>query len=373
MRWELRAAESTPVDPAGLGGFLKRLEQEIAPHGPRLGGFRFFQDAREMLRFSRTIEAAVRAPGRGCRLYTGFQNAGKLRGEIARYRDLREAGVEVIAFGEGQPDPLDESAVAEWNQLESDRDRLENQWYLVTQAPAPIAFVGWEVSPDDLWGQFGVATPGKQFAGFVSDDERVVAAIVRHLDEVRIRRRPDESASKSSLTAVLNRLAPERVLSLADDGRRRYLQRGLRDVVEACRTSDATLYLYDLSAASYLVNPYPDGDARWRRPLDGRTLSNLGRDYLAGYIQCLEELDISVRGILPDDGGFGRLGVWCEAERIDAVVLPVEFVRPSLLNRLAGYTLDSLRAKTKAAIVVDDPDNGAWLVASAEATRKLVA
>jgi hypothetical protein len=158
---------------AGVAQLLARAQQELG--GPLLGA-KFVYDARQMFAATREIERAVSAPG--TTLYVGFQRAEKLDGEAPIYRNLTSQGVQVIAFGTGSPAKM---AQVRWVRLPEDHGALANQWFLVTQTPEPIAFVGFETSPSDRIGEGGAADPSRTWAGFVTDDPRLVAAIASHL------------------------------------------------------------------------------------------------------------------------------------------------------------------------------------------------
>jgi hypothetical protein len=160
----------------GIAEMARRLVDHIGDS--HLPGTRFTYDAREMLRATREIEASVRGGGK---LWVGFQNAPKLDHEAARYEDLTASGTEVVAFGTGRPQ-LPAEARLRWIELEPSTVRLENQWFLVTTDPEPIAFVSWEVSEPARFGVGGISAPDKEFVGFVTDDSRVIAALVSHLE-----------------------------------------------------------------------------------------------------------------------------------------------------------------------------------------------
>ncbi len=160
----------------GVLDLLRRAQAELG--GP-LTGTRFLYDARDMLAATREIEAAVH--GSGTTLFVGFQRAGKLSGEAATYRDLTASGVTVVAFGTGRPEEL---AGVRWVELPEDQAALQNQWLLVTLRPEPIAFVGFETSEPDRFGQVEVTDPSRSFTGFVSGDRRLVRAIVEHLETI---------------------------------------------------------------------------------------------------------------------------------------------------------------------------------------------
>lgn len=175
MDWTI---PSTTSGDEGLREIAERLVRETGDE--RLAGTRFTYDAREMLTATREIEATVASGGR---LWVGFQRAAKLEHEAPRYERITAAGTEVIAFGTGSPD-LPDTVDLRWIELEPTTDRVENQWFLVTTMPEPIAFVSWEVSEPAKFGEGGISEPGKEFVGFVTDDRRVVDALIGHLGTV---------------------------------------------------------------------------------------------------------------------------------------------------------------------------------------------
>jgi Sensory domain in DIguanylate Cyclases and Two-component system len=167
---------------SGVAELLARAQQELG--GPLLGA-KFLYDARQMFAATREIERAVSEPG--TTLYVGFQRAEKLDGEAHVYRRLTGQGVEVIAFGTGAPAEVSQ---VRWVRLPEDHDALANQWFLVTETPEPIAFVGFETSPPDRIGEGGAADPSRTWAGFVTDDPRLVGAIAGYLQAVSDREAP---------------------------------------------------------------------------------------------------------------------------------------------------------------------------------------
>jgi len=177
MDWR-RHPTDDPNDLDGLNALLQRAQRDLG--GPPLTGTVFLHDAREMLRSTREIEAVAR-DAKGV-LYVGFQSAHKLDGERAVYGDLVERGTRVVGFGVGSPQ--DPPAGVEWTALSEDRTALENQWYCIMQEPEPVAFVGFETTPGPLYSSGNAGDEGKRWKGFVSDDPRVVAALVAHLREV---------------------------------------------------------------------------------------------------------------------------------------------------------------------------------------------
>ncbi len=162
----------------GISEIAERIVAET--DDPQLSGTRFTYDAREMLRATRDIEASL---ARGGKLWVGFQRAAKLDHEVDRYRELSNAGAEVVTFGTGEPAEASDIGVR-WVGLEPSTSRLENQWFLVTTAPEPIAFVSWEISDPARFGEGGISAPHKRFVGFVTDDRRVIDLLVSHLEGV---------------------------------------------------------------------------------------------------------------------------------------------------------------------------------------------
>jgi hypothetical protein len=159
---------------AALAELLDRAQREVGARA--LTGTRFLFAARDMLAATREIEAAAR--GSGASLLVGFQRAEKADGEAATYRDLVERGVRVVGFGTGRPAGW---PGARWVTLPEDQAALENQWFLVADGPEPIAFVGFETSPPDRFGEVGVTDPSRTFVGFVTDDRRLIGALAEHL------------------------------------------------------------------------------------------------------------------------------------------------------------------------------------------------
>ena len=185
MDWK-RLPSTDPADPDGLTALLQRAQQEIG--GAALSGTRFIHDSREMLGRSREIEAAVL--GAPTTLYVGFQTAHRLDQEADIYTDLVASGTGVTAFGTGWP--ASDTGVR-WIALPEHPDRLENQWFLVTFAPEPIAFVGFEIA-DPVGRPNGDDARGRRtWEGFVSHDPRLVDALVGHLDGVVDQHTPSDS------------------------------------------------------------------------------------------------------------------------------------------------------------------------------------
>jgi hypothetical protein len=348
MDWKLLAAERSEPDPYGLTAFLHRLEDELGA-GDSLTGFTFLNDAREMLAFSRNIEQTMLASDARGPLYVGFQTAAKLEGETERYRHMFEHRVQTHGFGTGNPAPDGSDVVSSWTSLPVHHAALENQWLLVTSDPEPIAFVGWEVSDRTVWGEGGISASGKVFVGFVSDEKRVVDAIIQHLETVRA---GGGETLKSDVAQALSGFQPKRTMIVVDDGKRPYLRRAFEVALNGA-FGGSNVYLFDLSAASYLVNPYPNDEDEWRRPHTSGTLRRaLGRSYLADLIDELAVRGIEAEAVLPEGVGFKRLAESSDRLGVDLVVLPEEFTRPALIDRLRGNSVSAL-GSPRARVIVE--------------------
>jgi hypothetical protein len=147
---------------------------------------------------------------------------------------------------------LTEVPEVRWVRLPEDHDALANQWFLVTQTPEPIAFVGIETSPSDRIGQGGATDPARTWAGFVTDDPRLVGAIASHLHGLADRQAPAAPDGQGT--------APSTMLLLAtDDGTDPAYAVCRRAGLDLARREGATVVLYDRSSESYLVDPYESG------------------------------------------------------------------------------------------------------------------
>ena len=355
MDWALTEEEARSGE-EGVRSLLRRFQGQSSALDAALEGSTFLSDGREMLRISRVFENRLLESDALGTLYVGFQNARKLEHEAKRYRAIRKAGAQVFAFGESAPEPAAAGAVEAWYRLPRDLHRLENQWYLVMRHPEPYAFVGWEISEEPLWGEHGVTYPGKRFVGFVSEDPRLVMGISSHLDLVRASN-PPPPPSSSSLRDTLAAIHPHRVGMLVDDGKRPHVNRVLDDLCRAAAIPGCDLYLYDLAAASYLLDPYPHAEDR--EPFDAAYASKaVRRKYLADRMERIPA-DGQVRGILPTGVGFSDLASWSQRLGLDALVIPAEYESPGLMDQVRGYSISALRKGTRASIVVSDSSGSA--------------
>lgn len=178
MEWR-RGAAAPLYDTSGVGDLLARLQGELG--GGALLGTRLLYGAAEMLRAAREVEASCHGHP-GSLLLVGFQTAARLQPQRHQYRALTAGGVTVVAYGTGMPDPPVPGVT--WVELPHDPAALENQWFLVTRAPEPMVLAGFECPRGAGMAVTQPDNPGRAFAGFVSNDPRLVAAVTGHLAAV---------------------------------------------------------------------------------------------------------------------------------------------------------------------------------------------
>ncbi|GIT45205.1 MAG: hypothetical protein Ct9H300mP11_31410 [Chloroflexota bacterium] len=108
-----------------------------------------------------------------------------------------------------------------------------------------------------------------------------------------------------------------KVLVLSDDGQRPELASLRENIAEFAAKKSASVLLYDLSAASYLVSPYPSEvyERDWDRALGKKELNMAGRAYLARQLDDLDSNGVRGGAILPTGHGFRQLAEWAEQEK----------------------------------------------------------
>ena len=353
MHWAITEEDMSPRDATGVEGLIIRMEKELRADGTPIEGFRFLNSSAKMLRYSREIEKEVRASPTGACLYTGFQATDKLLAESRTYHRLLRAGVKVAAFGEGvmpeTPDRLEDI----WTPLERNTRALENQWFLVSSAPAPIAFIGWETSPETLFGKGGLTAPGKQFKGFVTNDVRVVHAVITHLESVRA------GNSRSQVAQAAPEVKRIMAVTRMDDAPEYAAVRSRASSIAA--TNEGGVVLFEISAASYLVSPYPEENRRqWVRTLREPELRRLGRSPLAKQLCAVRSMGADAEAILPTNHGFKHMAEWAERENVDMIMIPSSATNPGLFDRMRGYSLNSLLEHTDRPVMIVEQDGSTW-------------
>ena len=135
----------------------------------------------------------------------------------------------------------------------------------------------------------------------------------------------------------------------------------------------AEVVLYDLSAASTLslVSPYPeDKREEWLRILNKEDLNYLGRGFLSQQVSGLESKGIEVGAILPERPGFVHLAEWVAKEKIELIVIPEDMTRPGLIDRLRGFTLETLLERVEVPVIVYKKDGSIWIASNALAAAR---
>ena len=313
---------------------------------------RFTYDPRAMLRTTRDIERA----STGGRLLVGFQAAAKFDVEAERYRALLAAGTQVVAWAAGPHagglglDDLD------YRPLPADTRRLENQWFLVTDSPEPLAFVSYELGHAKAFGIGGAASPGKRFVGFVSDDPDVVDLLIRSLLPIGAPLPPvaEVPPSPSALGLVK---ASDILLGDAASGA------GVGAVVVAVgRGADRPAFITALAVArregrSLVIvdrgaegfgSPYHDlrGDDADRpspdRLFDITIARREGRGAMVTYLEAATAADVVAGGWFPTASGAEGLAEAGRRFGGAIVVVPSDVIRPSFAERLRGMAADRL-------------------------------
>ena len=347
MDWNRRPGQGEDAA-SGVADLLARAQQELG--GP-LMGTRFLYDARQMFAATREIESAVSEPG--STLFVGFQRAEKLDGEARVYRNLTGQGVEIIAFGTGTPA---EASQVRWVSLPEDHEALENQWFLVTESPEPIAFVGFETSPPDRIGEGGATDPSRTWAGFVTDDRRLVEAIAQYLRGVSGREGPPTLDGQEVTRSTM-------LLVATDDGVDPAYTTCRRAGLEMAQREGAAVVLYDRSSESYLIDPYEYGT--WTSQnhgpagetiLNPNELVRLGRRYLADQVAEGRALGLEVGAWLARGTGPAAMAAACERLHVERAILPDKMARPSLRDRVMGRTLAAFQARVPSKIILVNAD-----------------
>jgi hypothetical protein len=311
---------------------------------------RFTYDPRAMLQTTREIEQAAR----GGRLLVGFQVAAKVAVEVERYRDIVEAGTDVVIWAAGnRPDGLGD---IDYRALPADTHRLENQWFLVTDRPERLAFVSYELGDPTTFGVGGAASPGKRFVGFVSDDPEVVELLVRTLLPIAVPAAPaaPRPPSAGALALVEASEAASGRSRVAGDGPvlvavgRGADRSAFVTALSMAREEQRDLVLIDRSAEGFL-SPYHDlrGDDADRpspdRLFDAAFARRDGRATLAEFLEAAQIAGIRAGGWFPTEAGPEGLAEAARRFGGALVVLPPDAARPGLAERIRGMVPDRIR------------------------------
>ena len=360
MKWTILNEDCNKTDPDGVSGLILRMENELRGGGVPIQGFHFMNSPMEMLRFSREIEDEVKTNTDGANLYVGFQTVDKLIGETKRYNRLVESGVKVIGFGQGhQYEPVQNIGL-KWVPLERNTRALENQWFLISSSPTPIAFVGWETSAEEKFAVGGLSSPGKMFRGFSTDDTRVVRAMIDYLESVSSKKIAIHK-SKEDLKSKL-KTPIKKIMTITNVNDTDFLKSLRARSADIASSNKSDLLFFEISAASYLISPYPEENRKsWLRVLDENELIKFGRANIAKQIKDAKNSGVKVEAILPTTHGFRHFAEWADKEKVDVIIIPYHYVAPGVLDRLRGYSLKSLLDHTDKQVVVMEESGDMWL------------
>jgi hypothetical protein len=152
------------------------------------------------------------------------------------------------------------------------------------------------------------------------------------------------------------------ILLATDDGRNPAYGDMREPVLRWAASQEARVVLYDRSAESYFVDPYPSGP--WtadveggpdrRAVLDPQQLEMLGRHYLAEQVRSARGAGVKAGGWLPSRPGSRGMADAVSAVGADLVILPASVSRPSLFDRVRGNTLAGFREALSVPVVVAD-------------------
>ena len=165
------------------------------------------------------------------------------------------------------------------------------------------------------------------------------------------------------------------ILVVTDDGRNPSYRPTRAAATGLAARTGAELILYDRSAESRFVDPYPSGP--WTadtdgpngdRLLDATELEPLGRGYLVGQIAEAAIAGVGARAWLPTRPGARGIREAAIRFHPDVVVLPSEADRPSLIDRARGLTLSRLHASLPVPVLTVGPagDIRFWQLAARE-------
>lgn len=154
------------------------------------------------------------------------------------------------------------------------------------------------------------------------------------------------------------------VLVATDDGRDAAYARMRAPAIRWAADAGARVVLYDRSAESYFVDPYPSGPwtadvesgPQRRSVLEPRDLELLGRHYLAEQVTEARATGADVAAWLPSTPGPKGMAEAVDACEADTIILPSSIERPSLVDRVSGNTLDRIRKALTVSIAIGDQD-----------------
>ncbi|MEO6397521.1 MAG: DICT sensory domain-containing protein [Tepidiformaceae bacterium] len=345
--------------PAGAGDAgIFEIGRRLAEHLGRLpDATSFTHDTREMMRITRRVETAAVSGV----LLAGFQTASKFDVEAPRYKELVSAGTRVTVWATSRPSVAMDRI--EYREVEPGTSQLENQWFLVSDAPEPIAFVSWEIGDPTTFGVGGAAAAGKRFVGFVSDDRGVIDALVQALREVpglvpplppseMAEAEPTVDPRIAATIAAVGELVPPE--SGASSGAvvvavgREDSEGPLRLGMAIAKAERRDLVLVDRSGEGLFASPYADqrgdDDMRPRKDalFDAMIARREGRMDTANAIEAARTLGVNAGGWFPTAAGADGLhAALCQFNGA-LLVVPASTRDPRIAERIRGMSLPSL-------------------------------
>ena len=354
--WKLSSSDANTMG-SPVRELVLRMDTNLRENGLPIEGFEFLHSSSKMLEITRQIEDELSRSPESATLHVGFQRIDKVDNELDRYNQLRNSGTQVYAYGVGIPTPDQLSVVDDWISLAFSVSNVENQWFLVSESPTPIAFVGWETSKE-LFGQGKLSNPEKMFEGFVSSDERVIKSLISHLDSVRLRKQLQPMSVDTIAMELEGKV--KKVMVITQDKPADKLSPGtkqsLNSSVSLCKALEAEVTLYDLSAASYFVNPGPPGTAWTGINLSGNEVESLGRSHLSKQIIEFQNEGLNANAVLAGKHGFQAIEEAATREKADVVIVPQYYEYPNLVDRIVGNTLGQIKNSNIPQLMISTED-----------------
>tara|TARA_Y100000817_G_C16800468_1_gene519395 strand:- start:49 stop:1155 length:1107 start_codon:yes stop_codon:yes gene_type:complete len=357
FKWQLNKTTSDK-NASSVRELVLEMDEGLRGNGLPIEGFEFIHSSKKMLDITRQIENDILRSQKPSSLYVGFQSIEKLDTEISRYEELINNNIEVKAFGIGKPRDEHKHSLSTWVEIPKSISLVENQWFLVSESPSPIAFVGWEVS-EEIFAEGKLSDPGKMFEGFVSSDERVIKSLLQHLDSVYMTK-SQQPMDADGLSSFIGRKVEKVMLVTHDKPEKNmpfeYTQM-IKDTSEICEKLESEVILYDLSAASFFVEPGGHGDSagqRWKGLLNRRDLELLGRNDLNKQMGVIDETNVNSKALLAEKHGFVSIHKAALDHNVDLVIVPEYYENPSLIDKIVGNQLSKLDDYEATSFVVYD-------------------
>ena len=153
-----------------------------------------------------------------------------------------------------------------------------------------------------------IPAPRKMFKGFATNDTRVIKQQINHLETISSK----NTSLYKSRTSIENQLSKpiKRVMTITDLEDSKLLADLRSQAIEIAMSYDADLLLFEASAASYLISPYPEEDREsWVRILDESDLMLFGRASVARQLSDIKSKGVNTGAVLPTTHGFKHLAM----------------------------------------------------------------